>query len=81
MTEDHEEHLQTIKDRFFADVDNKYRAGQVEHGGKLWEKKKLITMAIEEAVDILVYLYTLEDQLDELSDALNVSLGSRYDEV
>lgn len=42
---------------------DKYLKGQREHGGELWRKRGIIDMAIEEAVDQIVYLLTLRDQL------------------
>lgn len=42
----------------------KYRAGQKEHGGQLWTKAGLLDMAIEEAIDQVVYLLTLKQQLE-----------------
>lgn len=65
MTPNQEEHLARIKAKFLADVDKKYRAGQKEHGGNLYEKKGMLDMAIEEVTDLAVYLYTLKEQLDE----------------
>lgn len=41
----------------------KYLAGQAEHGGELWRKRGLIDHAIEEAIDQIVYLLTLREQL------------------
>lgn len=49
----------------------KYAAGQAEHGGQLWRKTGIIDMAIEEAVDQVIYLLTLRDQLV----AAGISLG------
>ena len=60
-----EEHLQTIKHEFTSELDAKYRAGQKEHGGRMWEKAGMIDHAIEEAIDQVVYLYTLRAQLTE----------------
>ena len=57
MTPEHEEHLQTIKDKFCELVDKKYRKGQAEHGGKLWEKDCLLE-ATPESIDIFVYIIT-----------------------
>lgn len=65
MTEEHEAHLADIKAEFTADLDAKYRAGQEEHGGNIWEKRGMLTHAIEEAIDQVVYLYTLRRQLRE----------------
>jgi len=42
----------------------KYNAGQIENGGKLWTKPGLIDMAIEEAIDQVIYLLTLKEQLE-----------------
>ena len=55
----------------------KYDAGQKEHGGNLWDKKGLIDMAIDEAIDQVVYLVTLKQQIKESG----VELGSTQDEA
>ncbi len=65
MTPEQEAHLQEIKDFVCAQIDRKYRAGQKEHGGDLWLKAGIIDMAIEEAVDSLVYLPTLRKQMEK----------------
>jgi hypothetical protein len=46
-------------------VDTKYRAGQAEHGGDLFRQTavELCDAAILEAIDQVVYLFTLRDQL------------------
>lgn len=41
----------------------KYRKGQQQHGGNLWEKKDLITKAKEEVIDQWFYLDALEKQI------------------
>lgn len=41
----------------------KYRKGQWQHGGSLWEKKDLITKAKEEVIDQWFYLDALEKQI------------------
>ena len=63
MTPEHEAHLAHLKAEFTKDLDAKYRAGQEEHGGNLWAKPGMLEHAIEEAIDLVVYLYTLRDQL------------------
>jgi hypothetical protein len=65
MGPQNEAHLARLKSEFTADLDAKYRAGQDEHGGNIWEKKGMLAHAIEEAIDQVVYLYTLRDQLQE----------------
>jgi hypothetical protein len=59
----HEAHVNRILDQFNADLRAKYEAGQSEHGGELWNKRGLLDHAIEEAIDMVVYLYTLREQL------------------
>lgn len=63
MTPAQEDHLRTIKEQFLSLADHKYRKGQAEHGGTLWDKQGLIDMAIDEAIDQVVYLLTLKQQL------------------
>lgn len=58
MTEAQEAHLQRIKDAVGADLDAKYRAGQHEHGGNLFEKPGMLEAAYEEALDLCIYLRT-----------------------
>jgi len=68
MDKEHEQHLKIIKDSFELLVDKKYRQGQKEHGGKLWLKSGLIDQAIDESIDMVVYLLTLKEQLKRLLD-------------
>lgn len=60
-----EDHIDRILREFNAEARAKYEAGQQEHGGNLWEKRGMLTHAIEEAIDQVVYLYTLRRQLKE----------------
>lgn len=66
MTSEHEQHLERILSRFVADCRAKYEAGQIEHGGELWKKPGILENAIEEAIDLIVYLYTLREQRDRM---------------
>jgi len=65
MTEDQEAHLHSIKSEFCYLANKKYRKGQTEHGGDLFSKtaRELCDMAIDEAIDQVVYLITLRDKL------------------
>ena len=63
MTPEQEAHLSSIIAKATHDIDAKYRRGQQEHGGDLWRQPGLLKMAIEEAIDQVVYLYTLQDDL------------------
>jgi hypothetical protein len=64
MGPDHEAHVGRILTAFNADLRAKYAAGQREHGGHLWEKPGMLDNAIQEAIDLVVYLYTLKEQQD-----------------
>lgn len=65
MEPNQENHLQYLKDEFAQMVDKKYRKGQQEHGGDLFDKTPvgLIECAIEEAIDLVVYLVTARDNI------------------
>jgi len=69
----HQEHIKQILNDFSQIASNKYTKGVKEHGGHLWEKKGLIDMTIEEAVDQVIYLLTLKKQIEESG----VKLGER----
>jgi len=65
LTDAQELHLSTIKLIFETMVDKKYRIGQNEHGGDLFQMDslKLLDNAIEECIDQFTYLITLRNQL------------------
>jgi hypothetical protein len=65
---DCEIHLSEIKDELWASIDAKYRQGQAEHGGKLWEHDVywLLDQAIMETLDLAVYLLTLRTKLEKI---------------
>ena len=65
------QHANKIADEARELIFKKYMAGQEEHGGQLWRKKGLLNQAIMEAIDQVVYLLTLWDQLEEK----NITLG------
>lgn len=68
MEPNQEAHLASIIKRFSEACDKKYRAGQAEHGGDLWDMSAddLIDNALNEAIDQVVYLLTLKDRLTGL---------------
>ncbi len=59
-----QQHLTRILDRFTRDAVAKYEAGQHEHGGNLWEKPGMLEHALQEAIDLVIYLYTALEQRD-----------------
>jgi len=75
LTQEQERHLASVKEDFAKLVDGKYRQGQREHGGNLWLKHGLIDQAIEEAIDQVVYLLALKQQIKDAG----VVLGERDD--
>lgn len=72
----YQEHIRQILGDFSQIASQKYMAGVREHGGHLWEKNGLIDMAIEEAVDQVIYLLTLKKQIEDSG----VELGNKEDE-
>ena len=69
MTDNQEKHLAHLKDSFCALVDAKYRKGAAEHsgecGGELLNVPalRILDLAIEEAIDQVVYLLSLREKL------------------
>lgn len=61
-----EAHLSRVLDQVHESINVRYRNGQHEHGGKLWQKPGALDNAIQEATDTLVYLITLREQLQGL---------------
>jgi len=65
MTPEHYEHLDDILAELEELVTEKYENGQTEHGGKLWKKPGLLDEAINEVIDLAVYLLTLKHQMEK----------------
>jgi hypothetical protein len=59
MNELQESHLQSILDKVRSGIDFKYRKGQQEHGGNLWDRD-VIQDAIDESIDQITYAYTID---------------------
>jgi hypothetical protein len=70
MTTEQEAHLSSVQNAFYKRCDTKYRKGQAEHGGDLFTRTplELLDMAIDEAVDQVVYLITLKQSLTARKD-------------
>ena len=58
---EHEEHLERLKAWVCRHVDRKYRRGQAEHGGKLWEAPGLLRELHAETFDLLAYGQALDE--------------------
>lgn len=65
MTIAREAHLDHILNEAHNRLDAKYRKGQAEHGGNLWDVPTLalVDNAIDEAIDQLTYLITIREKL------------------
>ena len=61
MQREHEAHLQRLLAWVCTHVSRKYRRGQAEHGGKLWEATGLLKELHAEAFDLLAYGQALEE--------------------
>jgi hypothetical protein len=73
MTEEQDAHLGRILDGLTAKISAKYKQGQKQHGGNLWEKSGLLEEALSEAIDQVIYLSTLIEQRDQRSGAWGAS--------
>ena len=64
MTNAQETHLENLKWDVFKVIDKKYRRGAKEHGGVLSDMSEddLLDNAIDEAIDQVVYLFTLKSK-------------------
>lgn len=65
----HTMHMEHIVAVASDKLKEKYTKGNEEHGGFLPDKPNLIDEAIDEAIDMVVYLITLKDQIDELKSS------------
>lgn len=71
MTEQQCLHIEGIIERFGDRVYAKYAKGQQEHQGDLWAKAVVLDEAINETLDLVVYLDTVQMQVE----AAGVPLG------
>lgn len=65
MTDQQGEHITSLINQFGDLAFAKYEKGTIEHGTNLWENpsQNILDFAIEEAIDQVVYLLTLKEQL------------------
>lgn len=69
-------HAEDILNTFFIDAKNKYLAGQIEHGGRLW-RKPVLPMLYAEVLDLPIYLLTLMDQVGEARKLLSIAMAAQ----
>ena len=67
MNDKSESHLMRVKKRAWDLIDKKYREGNAEHDdeGDLLDHPALLDESISEAVDLVVYLLTLKEQVEK----------------
>lgn len=70
LTDQQVDHANFIAEQFVERMQRKYEKGALEHGGNLWdmEPELLLDNAIDEAIDQVVYLITLQAHLKELAE-------------
>ena len=61
MQPEHEAHLQRLLAWVSTQMGEKYRRGQEEHGGQLWEAPGLLRELHAETFDLLAYGQALEE--------------------
>jgi hypothetical protein len=66
MTDKDEQHIKLIAAQFGYDMAIKYEKGVKEHGGHLPDKPGLFREVKNEAIDQMVYIFTLRDQLENV---------------
>lgn len=65
MTQNQEKHLSDIKASFADEVDVKYRRGQKEHGGNLWDRD-VVPDIIDEAIDLYTYAHAQRERQNKM---------------
>ena len=66
MTPEQETSMGFAISLFMKKAESKYRQGQAEHEGNLWEKSKLIEEMENEVIDQWFYVQALKQKLNSL---------------
>ena len=74
MQLEHEAHLRRLLAWVSTQVDRKYRRGQAEHGGKLWEAPGLLKELHAETFDLLAYRQALEEHATRIFEDYDAGL-------
>ena len=69
MTHEQEVHLKDIKSWITESIDIKYRKGQEEHGGNLWDRDTTADLSFE-IVDAVTYFYCVLRKMRQLEGQL-----------
>lgn len=65
-------HIADISVAVCRRIEAKYRKGQKEHGGNLWEKEGMLENIMDEITDLLVYAHTLREQMENLRGMIDI---------
>ncbi len=76
MNEAQEAHLANIHNNLFQDLDIKYRKGQREHGGNLWDRDVLKDI-VDESLDLITYAYTADFKRRQALSCIESFLSDR----
>ena len=71
MNKQQHQHMIEIQTRFMTEHSAKYRAGTVEHKTNLgadYDAKTLLKYLKEEVLDLVSYVYTLEEYMERESE-------------
>ncbi len=65
ITSEQQAHILHLQQMCAKMINKKYIAGAKEHGGNIWDmpNEELLDQALDEAIDQVVYLLTLKDNL------------------
>lgn len=69
MTAEQEKHLAEIKQRIANRIDAKYRRGQAEHGGNLWDRDTVKESGFE-ITDLITYMHCIENDFRTAQNAV-----------
>lgn len=70
MTPEQTQSMELALDSFKEKARDKYRSGQSEHGGNLWERSGLLGDIKEEIVDQMFYLDALSKKVEIIAKAI-----------
>jgi len=75
MSPAQEQHLTHIKLTTASNLDKKYRKGQAEHGGNLWDRNPFPELA-EEITDLITYAHEVESRRNDVSVLIKQAISS-----
>jgi len=70
MTPEQKESLGNALQRFQVMADKKYKEGQAEHGGNLWEKDCLLDEIEKEIIDQWFYIQAVKQKLQKIRNEI-----------